>query len=105
MVNNLVSNAVKYAAAGSTIRLSCVKADGIVQVSVSDEGIGINADDLPRLFERYYRVKGNETRHIAGFGIGLYLCSEIIKGHGGEIWADSEPGKGSTFNFTILVVP
>ena len=103
MGSNLISNAVKYSPLGSSIVVGCVTANGQVQVSVTDEGMGISQEDMPRLFERYYRVKGNETKHIAGFGIGLYLCSEIIKGHGGEIWAESIPGKGSTFYFTLPI--
>jgi len=103
VISNLISNAVKYSPLGSSIVVGCVTANGQVQVSVTDEGMGISQEDMPRLFERYYRVKGNETKHIAGFGIGLYLCSEIIKGHGGEIWAESIPGKGSTFYFTLPI--
>lgn len=61
----------------------------------------INSEDLPRLFERFYRVRDLETKNISGFGIGLYLCAEIIKRHNGEIWAESTPGEGSTFYFTL----
>lgn len=101
VISNLISNAVKYSPLGSTIQVSCNTVDENVRVSITDKGIGVNKEDLPRLFERYYRVTGNDTRHISGFGIGLYICSEIIKGHGGEIWAESSIGKGSTFNFTL----
>ena len=101
VINNFISNAVKYSPAGKTIQVACVAIGDKMQLSVSDEGIGVSNEDLPRLFERYYRVKGNETRNIAGFGIGLYLCSEIIKGHDGNIWAESSFGKGSTFYFTL----
>lgn len=103
VISNLISNAAKYSPIGSTIRVTCQAANSHVQVAVADEGLGISAEDIPKLFERYYRVKGNENRHIAGFGIGLYLCSEIIRGHGGEIWAESTPGKGSTFYFTLPI--
>jgi PAS domain S-box-containing protein len=101
VIGNLISNAAKYSPNASTIQIDCVAGGGEVRVSVADEGIGISQEDLPRLFERYYRVKGNETKHISGFGIGLYLSSEIIKGHGGQIWAESVPGKGSIFYFTL----
>jgi len=101
VINNLISNATKYSPVGSTINVTSKVLKNRVQISVADEGLGISKEELPRLFERYYRVKGNENRHIAGFGIGLYLCSEIIKGHAGEIWAESTPGKGSTFYFTL----
>jgi two-component system sensor histidine kinase VicK len=101
VISNLISNAVKYSPSGSTIHIACIATDGKALVSVTDEGMGVSKEDLPRIFERYYRVKGNETRNIAGFGIGLYLCSEIIKGHGGDIWAESTFGKGSSFYFTL----
>ncbi|AYL97754.1 PAS domain-containing sensor histidine kinase [Mucilaginibacter celer] len=104
VIQNLISNAVKYSQPNSTIRVSADVVDGKVQISVSDEGIGISQQDLPRLFERFYRVKDAETRHIAGFGIGLYLCSEIVKQHGGRIRVESTVGEGSTFYFTLPVV-
>lgn len=99
--NNLISNAVKYSPAGSEIRISSAVQKNEAQISISDEGMGISKEDLPRLFERYYRVKEADLNHISGFGIGLYLCSEIIKLHGGNIWAESKPDKGSVFYFTL----
>lgn len=104
VIQNLISNAVKYSPANSTIRIAVDVIKGMAQISVSDEGIGINETDLPRLFERFYRVKDAETRHIAGFGIGLYLCAEIVKQHGGRIRAESTFGEGSTFYFTLPLV-
>jgi signal transduction histidine kinase len=70
-------------------------------VYVKDEGIGIQRQDLPRIFDRYYRVENSDTRHISGFGIGLYLSAEIIREHEGKIWAESENDKGSTFYFSL----
>ena len=102
VINNFISNAVKYSRLGSTIEVACVQVNGSAQVSVSDEGIGIEKDHLNKLFERYYRV--NNNNHISGFGIGLYLSAEIIGRHGGQIWAESEPGKGSTFYFSLPLV-
>jgi two-component system sensor histidine kinase VicK len=102
--NNLISNAVKYSPPGSAIRVATVTKGNRVTVSVKDEGMGISETDLPRLFERYYRVKEAEAKHISGFGIGLYLCSEIIKHHGGNIWAESQLGNGSTFYFDLPVI-
>ena len=63
--------------------------------------MGIKPKDIDKLFERYYRVQSNHTQHISGFGIGLYLCAEIIERHSGKIWVESESGKGSTFYFSI----
>jgi signal transduction histidine kinase len=73
-------------------------------VSVKDEGMGIKQADLDKIFDRYYRVENKDTRHISGFGIGLYLSAEIIKRHDGEIWAESESGKGSTFYFDLPLI-
>ncbi|WP_129717459.1 PAS domain S-box protein [Pedobacter sp. SYP-B3415] len=101
VINNFISNAVKYSPARSVINVACTEADGQVKVSVSDSGIGITAADLPRIFERYYRIKRQETKNISGFGIGLYICSEIIRRHGGQIGAESTAGTGSTFYFTL----
>lgn len=105
VINNLISNAVKYSPQGSTIHIACKTQDGHAMVSVRDEGKGIAAADLSRIFERYYRVNNAESQTIAGFGIGLYLCSEIIKRHDGRIWAESTPGKGTTFYFTLPIDP
>jgi two-component system sensor histidine kinase VicK len=104
VIQNLTSNAVKYSPQGSRIDVGCVQtSDGKVTVSVKDEGIGISSEDLPKLFERYYRAKNIGMEYVAGFGIGLYLCCEILKRHEGDIWAESELGKGSTFYFTIPI--
>lgn len=101
VINNFLSNAIKYSPKGRNIELHCDTKDGFAVVSVRDEGIGIKAQDIERLFERYYRVESKHTQHISGFGIGLYLSAEIIHLHHGEIWAESEPEKGATFYFTL----
>jgi len=103
VMNNLISNAVKYSAAGTTINVNCLMAHGAVIFSVVDQGIGINPQDLPKLFDRYYRVQGTQTVTVSGFGIGLYLSAEIIERHNGKIWAESVMGEGSTFYFSIPV--
>ena len=101
VVSNLVSNAVKYSPRGRSIEIGSIIQQDTVVAYVKDEGMGINAQDLPRIFDRYYRVEGDDTRHISGFGIGLYLCGEIVRRHDGKIWAESEVGKGSTFYFSL----
>jgi PAS domain S-box-containing protein len=101
VINNLISNAVKYSKPASTIHVACITVGGFARFSVSDEGIGIEPQHLTQLFKRYYRVENNS--HISGFGIGLYLSAEIIERHNGQIWAESEPGKGSTFYFSLPV--
>jgi signal transduction histidine kinase len=101
VLNNIISNACKYSATGSTISVKC-KADAQnVVLSISDEGVGINTEDFNRLFERYYRVENNNI--VSGFGIGLYLCAEIIKRHDGKIWVESVLGDGSTFHCSLPI--
>ncbi|MGQ7856411.1 PAS domain-containing protein [Pedobacter sp. WC2501] len=99
VLNNLVSNAAKYSAASTTIEISCQRVANWVRVSVRDQGIGVSKEELGKLFERYYRVEKNNN--ITGFGIGLYLCAEIIKIHHGKIWGESEAGEGSVFHFEL----
>jgi signal transduction histidine kinase len=73
----------------------------MVQASVSDTGIGIPADQLDRIFERFYQVDGSATRKFGGAGLGLAIVQRIIEAHGGRIWVESELGRGSTFSFTL----
>jgi PAS domain S-box-containing protein len=101
VVSNLISNAVKYSPKDTMIKVSCTLSKNEVTVSISDQGIGIKSSDADKIFDRYYRVESSNTRHISGFGIGLYLSAEIIERHGGKIWLESEPGKGSTFYFSL----
>lgn len=104
VITNLINNAVKYSPEGSTIQVTCVTTENNAQVSVQDEGMGISPQDLNKLFDRFYRVENRNTEKINGFGIGLYLCYEIVNRHGGRIWAESSVGLGSTFYFTLPVV-
>ncbi|SER24272.1 PAS domain S-box protein [Pedobacter rhizosphaerae] len=99
VVSNLISNAFKYSENGTAVEISCEIIDDYAQVSIKDHGIGISNEDMKNLFQRYYRVESNHT--ISGFGIGLYLSSEIIQRHNGKIWVESEPEKGSTFYFSL----
>ncbi len=99
VLNNLISNAAKYSEFGSTIQVACTADQQYVTVAITDQGIGMQPDDLKHVFERYYRAETH--KYISGFGIGLYLCAEIIKRHEGEIWVESEVGKGSTFYFKL----
>jgi signal transduction histidine kinase len=101
VLSNLVSNAVKYSPKNTTIQIDCKKQESNVVISVKDKGVGIAAEDRERIFERYYRAEAVEHKHISGFGIGLYLSAEIIRRHGGSIWVDSGPEKGSIFYFSL----
>jgi signal transduction histidine kinase len=104
VISNLLSNAIKYSPAGRNIEIQCEAKGDQVLVSVKDEGIGVKPQDKERLFDRYYRVTNTNTTHISGFGIGLYLCAEIINYHSGKIWVESEDGKGSTFYFSLPIM-
>ncbi|RZM25378.1 MAG: PAS domain S-box protein [Pedobacter sp.] len=99
VINNLISNAVKYSATGTTVEIFYELKEDVVKISVRDQGIGIKQEDIDKLFERYYRVENNGN--VSGFGIGLYLSAEIIARHEGRIWAESEIGVGSTFYFEL----
>jgi len=101
VVHNFISNAVKYSPAGGTIRVTCTSDLQNAEITVQDNGIGISKQDLPRVFERYYRADDGKLNTISGFGIGLYICKEIITRHNGKIWAESNPGQGALFAFTI----
>ena len=102
---NLVSNAVKYSPQGGRITVTARERGTWVEVSVADQGIGIPPDKLERVFEKFYRVDGEEIRKIRGTGLGLAICKHIISLHGGRIWAESAgPGRGSTFIFTLPVL-
>lgn len=105
VVQNLLSNAVKYSPQGGLIRLLAedYSKDEIV-VSVSDEGIGIPAEQMDRLFKKFSRVDTPEAQEIKGSGLGLWICKEIIQAHGGRIWVESSSGKGSVFRFTLKKV-
>lgn len=97
---NLMINAVKYSADGTEILVAVKKADRRVVVSVQDQGIGIDAEHLGMVFNRYYRVQSARDV-IAGLGIGLYISKEIVERHGGSIWAESQKGQGSIFYFSL----
>jgi PAS domain S-box-containing protein len=101
VLSNLLSNAIKYSPKGSHVEVDCRRFENEVRISVTDEGLGIRPEDREHIFDRYYRVESNHTRHISGFGIGLYLSAEIIQRHNGTIWVESESDKGSIFYFTL----
>jgi signal transduction histidine kinase len=100
VVVNLVNNAVKYAPDSLRIYLIIDKEEEMIKISVKDSGPGIAAEKLPHLFERYYQVDAAGYQN-SGLGLGLYICSEIVKKHGGKIGVTSELGKGATFYFTL----
>jgi two-component system, OmpR family, sensor histidine kinase BaeS len=104
-VINLLSNALKYTAAGGSVEVRVEPRDGSVEIGVTDTGIGIEAADLPRVFERFYRVDSSRSRATGGAGIGLSIAKAIVDAHGGTISAVSEPGRGSDFRITLPAGP
>ena len=99
--DNLLGNAIKFSPAGGTITVTVEDAGRMVRASVSDQGIGIPKDQQERVFERFYQVDGSARRRFSGAGLGLAIVKRIVETHGGEVWVESEQGKGSTFYFTI----
>jgi two-component system phosphate regulon sensor histidine kinase PhoR len=98
---NLVDNAIKYSHSGGEVRISAQLSDGDLAISVRDQGIGIPAEHLPRLFERFYRVDASRSRELGGTGLGLAIVKHIIRAHGGRVSVHSEEGAGSTFTLHI----
>ena len=104
IIYNLLANAVKFTPDGGKVH--CVagvsEADGCIKISVTDTGIGINPDDLNRIFNPFEQVDGSISREFGGTGLGLSLTQKLVELHGGKIWAESDiEGKGSQFHFTI----
>lgn len=99
VVLNLLHNAIKFTPPGGRVTIAAVERDGSLEVSVRDTGVGVPEDELPRLFERFY--KADKARRSEGTGLGLAIAKHIVQAHGGAIWAESRPGNGSTFRFTL----
>ncbi|HEY0171274.1 MAG TPA: ATP-binding protein [Pyrinomonadaceae bacterium] len=98
---NLISNALKFTPRGGRVSLSAAPERGLVRVSVTDTGVGIPADDLRDIFDKYAQARSRATRSEKGTGLGLYITRQLVELHGGHIEVRSEVGKGSTFSFTI----
>ncbi len=101
VLDNLVSNAIKYAPNGGEIAIRGTYDDHWVQVDVSDQGDGIPPDQIDRIFERFYRVNNSLAQKAPGTGLGLYLASAVINAHRGKIWASNNPDGGATFTFVL----
>jgi len=96
---NLLSNALKYSSRETPVKIEACRKSGELEISVIDHGQGIAPEDLPRIFDRFSRVKGE--RRADSVGLGLYITRKLVEAHGGRIRVESTPGEGSTFRFTL----
>jgi len=102
VINNLLGNAIKFTPDNGTITVEAVlRGDKEIEISVTDTGIGISEEELPKVFHKFYQVSGNLQTEIRGTGIGLAIAKEIVELHGGRIWVESQVGKGTRFIFTL----
>lgn len=99
VIVNLLHNAIKFTPRGGQVSISAAREDGAVRFTVMDTGIGIAEEDLPRIFERFYKV--DRSRATSGTGLGLPIARHLVEAHGGRIWVESTPGRGSSFSFTL----
>ncbi len=105
VIDNIISNALKYSPDGGTVRFGFTVKDEMMQVMISDDGMGIPKENVDKIFERFYRVDRARARSMGGTGLGLAIAREMIEAHGGRIWAESEEGYGTTIFFTLHVEP
>ncbi|MBI5418297.1 ATP-binding protein [Candidatus Poribacteria bacterium] len=99
---NLIDNAIKYNKHNGCIIIDAVECNASsIRISIADTGIGISKEDLPRIFERFYRIDKARSRELGGTGLGLSIVKHIINAHNGEVYVTSEIDKGSTFNFIL----
>jgi two-component system phosphate regulon sensor histidine kinase PhoR len=99
---NLLDNAIKYTQEGGRVTISAIEKDQReIKFSIKDNGIGIPKEDIPRIFERFYRVDKGRSQELGGTGLGLSIVKHLVQAHGGRVWVESQPGKGSAFFFTV----
>jgi signal transduction histidine kinase len=103
LLRNLLDNAIRYSSRGGHAEVSVSGADGRAVLSVRDDGMGISTRDLPRVFERFYRVDKARSRGTGGTGLGLAIVKHVAERHGGRVEAESELGRGSTFRVILPV--
>lgn len=105
VIDNIISNALKYSPEGGQVTFRMKMLDDQIEISISDQGLGIPKENLEKVFERFYRVDKARTRRLGGTGLGLAIAKEMIGAHGGDIWARSVEGKGTTILFTLPYDP
>jgi two-component system phosphate regulon sensor histidine kinase PhoR len=103
---NLLDNAIKYTHEGGKVTISAIEKDKReIQFSIEDDGMGIPREDIPRIFERFYRVDKGRSQELGGTGLGLSIVKHLVQAHGGRVWVESQLGEGSTFYFTLPIFP
>jgi two-component system phosphate regulon sensor histidine kinase PhoR len=100
-LGNLIENAIKYNTRGGEVIVADGRENGDLRISVRDTGVGIAAEHLPRIFERFYRVDKNRSRDVGGTGLGLAIVKHIVEAHGSTMHVESEVGEGTTFSFAL----
>jgi two-component system sensor histidine kinase SenX3 len=100
-VDNLISNAVQYSPDGSRVGIGVSSGDGVVEIAVTDQGVGIPDDEKDRVFERFFRVDAARSRNTGGSGLGLSIVKHVIQNHGGDVRVWSRLGRGSTFTIRL----
>ena len=100
-LHNLIANAIQYSPAGSRVGIGVRNSDGVVEIAVTDQGIGIPEDEVDRVFERFFRIDPARSRHTGGSGLGLSIVKHVVQNHGGDIRVWSQSGKGSTFTIRL----
>jgi signal transduction histidine kinase len=103
LVDNLIENALKYSPAESPVEVKLWVEGGSARLAVTDRGIGIPPEDMPHVFERFRRGSNVDHRRFSGIGLGLYICRGIVEQHGGRIWVESAPGRGTTFQVALPI--
>ncbi len=101
VISNLVTNAMRYTPAGGSIVVRLARQPANLVLSVTDTGLGISPQNLPHVFERFYRAENSRSRISGGTGLGLAIVKQMVEAHGGRVWAESQPGTGSTFSFSL----
>jgi signal transduction histidine kinase len=101
VLRNLIDNALRYTPAGGRVSVTARPQGRGVTVAVADTGAGIAPEDLPHVFDRFYRADGSRARATGGSGLGLAIVKQLVEAHGGRVWAESEPGRGSVFSFAL----
>jgi signal transduction histidine kinase len=105
VLKNLLDNAIRYTPEKGEINITSADKDDYIEIAVVDNGAGIPSKDLPRIFERFYRVDKARSKELGGTGLGLSIVKHIVEAHGGTVSVESEVGKGSRFSFTLSKAP